>query len=262
MSERLRAYRQSNTERLLHARQTAQATIDSFPDPVLVIDPEGRVEMANPAAQRLLGVVPPGRRSLRLVWQPPDPLRPAGPPDALHEQRAYLTDSFDQAATFRLDGEDRDFLPQVRPIREPGGDTLGAAVVLSDVTRFRLLDQLKSDLVATVSHELKTPLASIRLAVHLLLEETVGPLTPKQMELLLDARDNAERLLNMIEHLLALARLEEGEERLALSPADPALLLPRRRRQRRRRHGPKTSGSRSSSTRTPVCLPSRPTPRA
>ena len=82
--------------------------------------------------------------------------------------------------------------------------------MLSDVTRFRLLDQVKSDLVATVSHELKTPLTSVRLALHLLLEETVGPLTPKQTELLLDARDNAERLLNMIEHLLALARLEHG----------------------------------------------------
>ena len=51
--------------------------------------------------------------------------------------------------------------------------------MLNDVTRFRLLDQVKSDLVATVSHELKTPLTGIRLAVHLLLEETVGPLTPE-----------------------------------------------------------------------------------
>ena len=97
-------------------------------------------------------------------------------------------------------------------------------MVLTDVTRFRLLDQLKSDLVSTVSHELKTPLASIRLALHLLLEETVGPLEPKQTELLVDARDNAERLLALIEHLLALARLEQGREPLHLhvrsAPAD------------------------------------------
>ena len=64
----------------------------------------------------------------------------------------------------------------------------------------------------TVSHELKTPLASIRLALHLLLEEVIGPLSAKQTELLLDARDNAERLLQMIEHLLALARLEQGAD--------------------------------------------------
>jgi signal transduction histidine kinase len=98
-------------------------------------------------------------------------------------------------------------------------------VVLDDVTRFRLLDQIKSDLVATVSHELKTPLTSVRLVLHLLLEETVGPLTPKQAELLIDARDNAERLLNMIEHLLALARLEAGQAAVAPGPQSPRALL-------------------------------------
>src|SRR5205807_495426 len=50
MTQQLRDYRQSSSERLLRTQQTSQATIDSFPDPVLVIDPEGRVEMANPAA--------------------------------------------------------------------------------------------------------------------------------------------------------------------------------------------------------------------
>jgi signal transduction histidine kinase len=96
------------------------------------------------------------------------------------------------------------------PIRDSAGNTLGAAVLLEDITRFRLLDEVKTNLVATVSHELKTPLTSIRLVLHLLLEENVGPLLPKQLELLVDARDNAERLLTMINNLLDLARLEQG----------------------------------------------------
>ena len=99
--------------------------------------------------------------------------------------------------------------------------------MLNDVTRFRLLDQFKSDLVATVSHELKTPLTAVRLAVHVLLEETVGPLTPKQTELLVDARDNAERLLALIEQLLALARLQRPQDQDAFRPEDPAELLRR-----------------------------------
>src|SRR5207302_9990465 len=110
-------------------------------------------------------------------------------------------------------------------ISDPYGHTLGAAVLLQDVTRFRLLDQIKSDLVATVSHELKTPLTSIRLAHHLLLEEAVGPLTPKQTELLVDARDNTERLLSRVNSLLDLARLEEGREFLNLRPEQPKTLL-------------------------------------
>jgi PAS domain S-box-containing protein len=224
MTQHLHDYRQSNTARLLRAQQTSQATIDSFTDPVLVVDLEGRVELANPAARQLLGVAPTqGDGTRPAVWVAPEPLRqPLA--DALQSQRPYLTESFDQTVSFQAGGAERSYLPQVRPIRDSHGNILGAAVVLDDVTRFRLLDRFKSDLVATASHELKTPLTSIRLAVHVLLEEAVGPLEPKQIELLLDARENTERLLRIIESLLALARLEHGET-LQLQPESPAALV-------------------------------------
>ena len=226
MAARLKDYRASNAARLVRAQQASQATIDSFPDPVLLVDTEGRVEMANPAARRLLGVAPAEDGRPAPAWQPPEALRqPLA--EALQKQEPFRAESLDQAVGFRLDGEERVYLPRLLPVRDPHGGTLGAAVVLNDVTRFRVLDQLKGDLVATVSHELKTPLTGIRLAVHLLLEEAVGPLTPKQTELLLDARENAERLLNMIEHLLALARLQRAERAVELRPEDPAELLQR-----------------------------------
>ena len=225
MARQLRHYRQTDYSRLLRAQRTSQATIDSFPDPVLVVDPEGQVEMANPSAQRLLGVA--GKKPdqpAAVVWQPPEPLREPLR-EALQNQRPYLPEEFDRAVVLRLDGQDRSLLPRILPIRDPYGFTLGAAVLLEDVTRFRLLDQVKSDLVATASHELKTPLTSIRLALHLLLEEAVGPLAPKQTELLLDARDNAERLLAVVNNLLDLARLEQGREHLQLRPEPPAAVL-------------------------------------
>jgi PAS domain S-box-containing protein len=220
MTRHLRAYRESNTARLLRAQQTSQATIDSFADPVLVVDLDGRVELANPAARQVLGVAPADGNPAA-PWVPPEPLRqPLA--EALRLQRPYLTDSFEQSVSFQIEGGERAYLPQVRPIHDPDGGVLGAAVVLADVTRFRLLDRFKSDLVATVSHELKTPLTSLRLAVHVLLEEKVGALEPKQVELLLDARENTERLLRMIESLLALARLEHGEglQLQLLAPGD------------------------------------------
>jgi two-component system, NtrC family, sensor histidine kinase KinB len=224
MARQLRAYRQSSYDRLLRAQRTSQATIDSFPDPVLVIDPQGAVEMANPAAQRLLGVRPRKEGEIVLTWGAPEPLR-APLEKALLQQQPYLPEGLGQVVVLALGGQEHFFLPRVLPIADPYANTLGAAVLLLDVTRFRLLDQVKSDLVATVSHELKTPLTGIRLVVHLLLEETVGPLAPKQTELLLDARDNAERLLTMIDNLLDLARIEEGRVRLKRVPESPAALL-------------------------------------
>jgi signal transduction histidine kinase len=225
MARQLRQYRQSSYARLLRVQQTSQATVDSFPDPLLVVDAEGQVEMANPAAQRLLGVVARlPETATGLPWQPPEALRQPLQ-EAVREQRAYLPEGFDTLVPLTLEGQEHAFLPRILPIRDPDGGTLGAAVLLQDVTRFRLLDQVKSNLVATVSHELKTPLTSIRLAVHLLLEETVGPLTAKQTELLLDARENAERLVGMVNNLLDLARLEQGRAPLELRPEPPAQLL-------------------------------------
>src|SRR6202043_1765172 len=76
MARQLRHYRQTDYARLLRAQRTSQATIDSFPDPVLVIDTEDHVEMANPAARRLLGVVGDfDGKQAAIAWQPPDALR-------------------------------------------------------------------------------------------------------------------------------------------------------------------------------------------
>ncbi len=225
MARQLRELRQTHHAQLIRAQQTSQATIDSFPDPVLVVDPQQRVEMANPVARRLLGVRPrEDRRSPAAIWEPPESLRQplAG---VLREQREYLPEGFEKAVVLQVGDKTHSFLPRILPIRDSSGATLGAAVLLEDITRFRLLDEVKSNLVATVSHELKTPLTSIRIVLHLLLEECVGPLVPKQIELLVDARDNAERLLIMINNLLDLAKLEQGRIRLRLQPVRPASLL-------------------------------------
>jgi len=227
MARHLRQSRQAQRNLLSRAQQTSQATIDSFPDAVLVIDGEGRVEMANPAARRLLGVTPlqTGQPASGL-WQPPETLRePLS--EALVNRRDYLPEGFEHTILMHsLNGECA-ILPRILTIRDQNDDALGAAVVLQDVTRLRLLDQVKNNLVATASHELKTPLTGIRLAIHLLLEESVGPLTAKQMELLLDARENSERLLAVVNNLLDLGKLEQGWRQLDARSESPRSLLRR-----------------------------------
>jgi signal transduction histidine kinase/HAMP domain-containing protein len=222
MARTLRAYRQAGTARLLRAQKTAQATIDSFPDPVVVVDPVGSVAQANPAARRLLGVVP--------STEPPVPWYPAAPlrsliNDVLAGRGDYLPHSLEQAIALFDAGQERFFLPRVVAIRTEPDELLGAAVALTDVTKFHLLDRLKSDMVSTVSHELKTPLTSVQMAIHLLLEEVVGPLTPKQTELLLAARQDSDRILTMINDLLDLTRIEQGRVKLDLQPQSVSALV-------------------------------------
>src|SRR5581483_1306996 len=96
----------------------------------------------------------------------------------------HLPVMLEQAIPLADGGQERYYLPRVVSIRGDDGELIGAAINLLDVTKFHLLDRLKSDMVSTVSHELKTPLTSVQMAIHLLLEEVVGPLTPKQIDLL------------------------------------------------------------------------------
>ncbi len=223
MARTIREYREAGTVRLLRAQKTAQATIDSFPDPVIVVDPQGGVERANPAAQRLLQAIPASSGDAP-PWIAPAGLKPHLD-SVLGGQADYLPLSLEQAIFLRDGNQDRYFLPRVLRIRSDSGELLGAAVVLSDVTKFHLLDQLKSDMISTVSHELKTPLTSLQMVVHLLLEEAVGPLSTKQTELLLAARQDSDRLLGMINDLLDLTRIEQGRVALDQQPADAAELV-------------------------------------
>jgi two-component system, NtrC family, sensor histidine kinase KinB len=222
MARTLREYRQAGTARLLRAQKTAQATIDSFPDPVVVVDPVGSVEQANRAARRLLGVAQVA--DAPVPWYPAQPLKSLIS-DVLAGRGDYLPVSLEQAIPLSDGGQERFFLPRVVAIRSEPDELIGAAVALADVTKFHLLDRLKSDMVSTVSHELKTPLTSVQMAIHLLLEEVVGSLTPKQVELLLAARQDSDRILTMINDLLDLTRIEQGRVKLDLEPVPVTALL-------------------------------------
>ena len=78
------------------------------------------------------------------------------------------------------------------------------------------LDEMKSNLLANVSHELHTPLVSIKGYTEMILKRKLGPLTPEQERGLLVALKNIDRLIEMIDNLLSFSRMEKGEIQLHL----------------------------------------------
>ena len=123
-----------------------------------------------------------------------------------------------QALLFRIDEQEVFFLPRIFPIVLEDGTVFGRALMLVDVTRFRWLDEMKSDLLSTLSHEIRTPLTAIRLVLHLLLEKSVGELTAAQEEIVTTACNDCERLLKTLNSILDLARMESGKSQLDLRP--------------------------------------------
>jgi two-component system, NtrC family, sensor histidine kinase KinB len=124
-----------------------------------------------------------------------------------------------------VDGEEHYFRPEAIPIL--GGDVRPAGIVLvfKDVTQEREQEELKRGIISTVSHQLKTPLTSIRMAVHLLLEEKVGSLTPQQTELLVAAREDSDRLHGIIHDLLDISRIESGRMEMDFRNVSPHTLV-------------------------------------
>ncbi len=213
MAGKLREYRQTTDAEVTLARQATGMTFAALPDPIVVYADDGAVTYQNPAAERL-------RKKLHGAGATPLPVMPIAS-EVLRGGGDYLPDTFERALCVRLDDRETFLLPRVVGFRDTQGQVHGAVAILQDVTRFRLLDDVKTNLVATVSHELKTPLTSLRMAVHLLLEERIGELNPKQIELLIAARDDSERLLDLINNLLDLARLEGGAASRERRPSRP-----------------------------------------
>jgi signal transduction histidine kinase len=104
-------------------------------------------------------------------------------------------------------------------------EVTGVILILKDVTEQLEHDELKRGVISTVSHQLKTPLTSIRMALHLLLDEKVGSLTPKQTELLIAAREDSDRLHRILENLLDISRIVSGKVAMEIHMAQPHQLV-------------------------------------
>ncbi len=227
MAARLSEYRKSSLGDLLQAHLSMQAAIDSIPDPVVIFSVEGHLQNINHATETLLG--------LRTDSTSKDPLKNVNAPTRVVLERirshilsgkgAYVPRGFEDAVPLGTLLGDRYFLPRGAPVYETRGVIVGATVILQDVTRLRRFEELKNDLVATVAHEFRTPLTSLRMAVHLCTEQVAGPLTEKQAELLYAAREDCDRLQAMVDDFLDLSRIESGRVELYPLPTPAAMLI-------------------------------------
>jgi signal transduction histidine kinase len=197
-----------------------------LPDPVLVASLGGELRHANRAAETILRAKPeagPGALAA---------LDPAVRSTALRMLQhvasghgAYVPKGLDEAIEVAGPDGKQLLLPRAAPLYAEEGDVIGATIVFQDVTRLHRFEELRDDLVATVAHELRTPLTSLRMAVHLLAENTVGGLNAKQSDLVFAAREECDRLQSIVDELLDLSRIHADKVELRVAPYDPENLV-------------------------------------
>jgi signal transduction histidine kinase len=199
---------------VVRARKATVAVLRAVPDAVVWIEDQ-RVSSMNNAAEALFrraGLARPTTLDeFVAIAKPPARLR-----DAMLGRQPLEGHGLDAAFPVESAGEIRRILPRTVPLAT-GDSADGVLVVLTDVTDLARLDEMRSDLVAAASHELRTPTTTLRMSL-LMLREGAGELAPRMRDLIDTALVGVQQLLETVDELLDMTRIEAGQMRLSPEP--------------------------------------------
>jgi len=202
-------------------RRLRDAVLDVTNEGILLVAADGRILLTNAALHRLLNI-PTDRAPLDIVdfcaWLAP----------RLHDAEGFCR-LIERAMAEKepLSGEMVLLLPHRRecvvlatPVRLWDGSEIGRLITLDDVTEARAADRVKSEFVALASHELRSPIHIILGYLELLLDGRFGPLTAQQREHLALVMASGQQLAFLVNDLLDLSRLQQGQLTLHRTPVN------------------------------------------
>jgi PAS domain S-box-containing protein len=215
-AERLRQERVRSLRDVAEEQSRLRTIIHSMADGVLVAARDGVVVLHNPPASRLLGL---GDRPVL-----GRPIGEVAPPEVSAMVRRIMDEpaGVGRSVEVHIQGGG-DLRAHAGLIHLADGEVLGAVTVIQDITPLKEMDRMKSDFVAMVSHELRSPLAAIQQQLEVILGGMAGEVTDKQRSLLVRAQQRAQGLLDLIKDLLDLARIEAGR---VVDRREPLELVP------------------------------------
>lgn len=225
LAAKLDAYEHSNLARLLFEKKRLETIINAMSDPVFGVDENRIVLFANPTAIQLLNLP-----DNKLIGK--DAREVALRNDLLRAILAQTTGGKNaEPLKIFADNKESYFQPERYEIAVPADHpdalprTIGQVFILKNITLFRERDLAKTNFIATVSHELKTPIAALKMGISLLNDNRVGPLNTEQEQLVRQIDNDADRLLTITGELLKLAQAETGNIQLNTGPIEPAGLI-------------------------------------
>ncbi len=196
--------------------------VDSLPSGLLVTDAEGRLVLINPALRRMLDLPPDtevGRPIGSYIGDEPFCSL------VLDISRGRHIDAEDIPPYEFSPGDDRFLMARGQPVRGARRECLGALVNVVDITAMKIIDRLKSEFVAKVSHELRSPLATIHEQLARVLSDLLGQVSEADQHLLSRAKEKTQGLISLIGDLLDLSRIEAGAVCQEIKPVQLHRLL-------------------------------------
>jgi len=221
MINALQMMKQTDATNLSRSREVTLELISSLSTAVVVVDAKGSIDISTEYARKLFGLeIGNSIHESRLPWL-----------DELYKKAIaenQITEYPVSKGYLQVFHEFKEyfFQPVVIPIHGSNLDnSTGVVILFKDMTLKQEQQEAKSSMISVVSHQLKSPLTSLRMAIHLLSEEKLGSLNEKQMEMAATAKDDSDRLYNIIEDLLNIHKITHDKNMLELKDVDPKTLV-------------------------------------
>ena len=197
--DRERALLDLNTE-----KSRIRTILESLPHAVIVTNTQGRIVLMNQTARQILA----GEES-HIGCEIGECLEDGELCELIRSQSE--TDR-QEGSSYELQlGEDSFYMVRTNPVLGEDGECLGAVVVFGDISDLKVMDRLKSEFVAKVSHELRSPLSTIHEQMALVLQDMLEQEQPeKEQRIISRAKEKTKGMLSLIEDLLDLSRVEAG----------------------------------------------------
>jgi PAS domain S-box-containing protein len=214
MAARLDEYEHSNLSQIKFEKSRIETIINQMRDGIIGLDDKRNILFLNAVAEKLLGI----KESAILGKYAPD--------FALSNDlmRTLLKENTDkQELKIYADNKESYFSKDVIDVTS-NQVVVGQVIVLRNITPFHELSEAKTNFIATISHELKTPISSIKLSARLLNDGRVGQINNDQKELLDSIEDDSDRLLKITGEILNMSQLETGKIQLKLMLTQPKLI--------------------------------------
>ncbi|MEC4051064.1 histidine kinase dimerization/phospho-acceptor domain-containing protein [Flavobacterium sp. SUN046] len=221
MAEKLQEYHSSNLYKLSFEKKRLETLINKMHDPIIGLDSQEIIVFVNDTALKIIGLKKEqvlGQSATTLAVQN-DLIRSLLKREEGNQQKIVPIKIF-------ADGKESYFEKELVNITiTPTGETqtisIGEVIILRNITVFKELDFAKTNFIATVSHELKTPISSIKLSLQLLEKEATGAINEEQKQLIESIKEDSQRLLKITGELLDISQLETGNIHLNIEKSDP-----------------------------------------
>lgn len=231
MAKKLEEFKAGNLDKLLTEQKRTETLIDNMREPVIGLDENNKVLFMNENALKISGLKAEDilNKSIIDIASENDLVRNLIQELLIKDKTDGILQKIEPLKIFANNKEsyfEKELIPlKITPTGEDQQKHIGNVIILQNITEYKELDFAKTNFIATVSHEFKTPISSIKLGIQLLEKEQVGILNEEQKNLIEGIKDDANRLLKITSELLNVTQVESGSIQLNLKPTDTQEIL-------------------------------------